>query len=322
MALPFPVSCATAELACLKEKSLGDVPNSALPLRGAKGALAQGAAVVWRQQAVLWWIFVANLLLALVGTIPVALRIAPILDHSLAAERLVKGFDVAVLLELALQPSHPFNATAMPALLSLVFLVFMVFVEGGLLKLYWLDRKLTAGQFFEDCGGCFWRLVRLFLLSLIGFVPLFLLAHFVVHWSGRLSENAPEPRLGFWVETFGLLVALFLLTAVRLWFDMAQIQVVVEDQPGAIGALRRALRLTRRNFFPLFWLYLRPSLVGWAVFADILWFSVKFVPPQAIGASFLLGELALLVWLGTRLWQRAGEIAWYWRYSFAETSSS
>ncbi len=292
---------------------MGDAPNSALPARRAAGPLAQGAALVWRRQSVLWWIFLVNFVLALIGTVPLALRLAPILDHSLAAERLVRGFDPVVLIELATQPSRPFNAAAAPALLSVVFLVFMVFIEGGLLKLYWLDRKLTAAEFFEACGGFFWRLVRLALLSLVGFVPLFFLAGVVVKWSGKLAENAAAPRLGFWVEAIGLLVVLFLLLAVRLCFDMAQVRLVAENEPRAARALRRAFSLTRRNFFALYWLYLRPSMLAWVFFAGISWLAVKFVPPQAIAASFLLGELILLVWLGTRLWQRAGEIVWYSR---------
>jgi hypothetical protein len=290
-------------------------PHPALPARVAKGALSRGAGIVWRRQGALWWIFLVNFLLALIGTVPVALRLGPILGHSLAAERLVKGFDVAVLVELAFQPSHPFNAAATPALLGLIFLVFMIFVEGGLLKLYWLDRKLPAAEFFEACGGYFWRLVRLVLLSLIGFVPLFFLAGLVVRWSGRLAQNAPELRLGFWVEVFGLLAVLLLVTAVRLWLDMAQVRVVVENERKATSAVRAAFRITLRNFFSLYWLYLRPSLLAWIIFGGVFWFWVKFVPPQAIGASFWLGELILLVWLATRLWQRAGEVVWYLRTS-------
>jgi hypothetical protein len=296
---------------------MATAPQPASPARVAKGALARGAGIVWRRQGVLWWIFLVNFLLALIGTVPVAMRLAPILGHSLAAERLVKGFDVAVLTELAIQPSHPFNAVATPALLGVVFLVFMLFVEGGLLKLYWLDRKLPAGEFFEACGDYFWRLVRLALLSLIGFVPLFFLAALVVRWSGRLAQNAPEPRLGFWVEVFGLLAALFLLMAVRLWVDMAQVRAVVENDPKATRGIRAAFRLTLRNFFSLYWLYLRPSLLAWILFGGVFWFWVKFVPPQAIAASFWLGELVLLIWLGTRLWQRAGEVVWYLQTSAA-----
>jgi hypothetical protein len=315
VAYPLAVFRATADLARLREKPLANTSHPALPARVAKGALSRGAGIVWRRQGVLWWIFLVNVFLALIGTVPVALRLAPLLGQSLAAERLVKGFDPTVLVELGMQPSHPFNAVATPTLLGIVFLVFIVFVEGGLLKLYWLDRKLTTGEFFEACGSYFWRLVRLLLLSLIGFVPLFFLAGLVVRWSGRLSQNAPEPRLGFWVEVLGLLVVLFLMTAVRLWVDMAQVRLVVENERKATRAVRTAFRLTLRNFFSLYWLYLRPSLLAWLIFGGVFWFWVKLVPPEAIAASFLLGELVLLVWLATRLWQRAGEVVWYLRTS-------
>jgi TRAP-type C4-dicarboxylate transport system permease small subunit len=35
------------------------------------------------------------------------------------------------------------------------------------------------------------------------------------------------------------------------------------------------------------------------------------VPHARTTVSFILLEIWLLIWLGTRLWQRAGETAWY-----------
>jgi hypothetical protein len=43
----------------------------------------------------------------------------------------------------------------------------------------------------------------------------------------------------------------------------------------------------------------------------LLW--VRYVRPESIGWSFLLGQSAVLLWIVTRFWQRAGEILWYQR---------
>jgi hypothetical protein len=99
--------------------------------------------------------------------------------------------------------------------------------------------------------------------------------------------------------------------AVRLWFDMAQVRMVAENERATTRALLQALRLTLTNFTTLFWIYLRISLIAWAFSAAALWASIKLVQPEWIGVSFLLGQAVLLVWLGTRLWQRASEMVWY-----------
>ena len=41
--------------------------------------------------------------------------------------------------------------------------------------------------------------------------------------------------------------------------------------------------------------------------------TLSAMPHEAIGRTFLLGELVVLLWLGFRLWQKAVEAAWYQR---------
>jgi hypothetical protein len=60
-------------------------------------------------------------------------------------------------------------------------------------------------------------------------------------------------------------------------------------------------------------MYLRISIVAWLVTAALLWIWVRLVRPEWIGVSFLLTQLILLSWLGTRLWQPASETIWYQR---------
>ena len=79
-------------------------------------------------------------------------------------------------------------------------------------------------------------------------------------------------------------------------------------------ALVHALRLTLANFTALFWIYLRISLIAWAFSAAALWGWIKLVRPDWIGVSFLLGQTVLLVWLGTRLGQRASGTLWYQKH--------
>ncbi|HEV2492393.1 MAG TPA: hypothetical protein VG204_04900 [Terriglobia bacterium] len=279
------------------------------------GIIRGGAGLVWRRQSVLWWIFAVNLLLALAGTLPMASRTGAILNNSLESAKLVHGMDLPALAGLAMDPSHPLSS-GMPALgFAVVFFVFMLFIEGGVLEVYRLDRKLTRAEFFGACGTFFWRFARLVLYSLILLIPIFLAAQFVINRSGKLARDAAPPMAGFWFEAAGLVIVLFLLMAVRLWFDLAQVDAVREDERAMRRGLRRAARAMRGHFWRLFWVFFRISLAGWVFLAAAFWVWVRHVRPESIRASCLLSQAVLLVWLGTRLWQRASETLWYERQS-------
>jgi hypothetical protein len=242
-------------------------------------------------------------------------NVGSVLNHSLAAEHLVKGFDLSFLAELAAQPTHPFSVAA-PAsiLLALAFFALWLLFEGGILETYQRDSRLTTSEFFEACGRMCWRVVRLFISMLSVLVPVVIAARGVKRWSDKLATDSPRAMMGFWVEVAGLLAVALLLMAVRLWFDMTQVRAVAENERAMGRALVHALRLTLLNFTTLFWIYLRIRLIAWAFSAVTFWAWIKLVQPEWIGVSFFLGQAALLVWLGTRLWQRSSEMVWYQKH--------
>jgi len=282
-----------------------------------KSPLVAGLGLVWRRQSVLWWIFVVNFVLAAMGAATFTRQVSPALDHSLQSQALVYGFNPFLLSNLLLEQHGVAAAGTASACLVLVFFIFMLFVEGGLLEVYRLDRGLTKGEFFDASGWFFWRFVRLLIMLLIALIPVGIVYGLITRASHLVDERSPSPVLGIWVLSFGLLVVLFLGQAVRLWFDMAQIRAVAEDERAMRRALGRAFKITFGNFGSLYWIYLRISIVAWLVMAVLLWIWTRLVRPEWIGVSFLLTQLMLLGWLGTRLWQRASETLWYQR-RFAE----
>jgi len=189
---------------------------------GKPNVIREGAHLLWRRQRVLWWLYGINLFLGLIGTLPTANNIGAVLNHSLAAEHLVKSFDVSFFVELAAQPSHPVSTGAPASLLMAVaFFVLWLLFEGGILETYRRDSRLTTSEFFEACGRMFWRFVRLLICMLIALAPIVIIARRVKGWSDRLANDASRAMMGFWVEVAGILVVALLLIAVRVWFDMA-----------------------------------------------------------------------------------------------------
>jgi hypothetical protein len=273
--------------------------------------LGAGAAMVWRRQSVLWWIFVVNFALAFMGTRPFAAEISPVLDHSLQAQAFVHGFSPILLSELLMEAKGTSAATAASVFFTVTFFVFMLFVEGGVLETYWLDRPPAKGEFFEASGRFFWRFVRLLVVLSVALIPVGIVYRLVSRLSDALHERTANPMPGVWAEFVGLLLVLFLMQAARLWFDMAQVRAVAEDERAVRRALRWSLKMTWGNFRSLYWIYLRISVVAWLAIALLLAVWVRWVRPEWVGTSFVITQLMALVWLGTRLWQRASETLWY-----------
>jgi hypothetical protein len=278
-----------------------------------KSPFVAGAGLVWRRQSVLWWIFAVNFVLAGMGAVTFMQQVSAVLDHSLQSQALVHGFNPIVFFLLLMEAREAASAGPASVCLALVFFIFMLFVEGGLLQVYRLDRKLTKGEFFEASGRFFWRFVRLLIMLLIVLIPVGIVNNLTGRASHVVDERSLSPVPGIWVRLIGLLVVLFLMQAVRLWFDMAQVRAVAEDERAMRRALGRAFKITFGNFGSLYWIYLRISIVAWLVMAVLLWVWVRLVRPELIGVSFLLTQLILLSWLATRLWQRASETVWYQR---------
>ena len=280
-----------------------------------RGTFLSGAGLVWRWQRLVWWVFFVSLIFGFFSTQEMTERASSLLDHNTAAQRLVKGFDISAIVLLQQLPDSPLEIQGHNIVhFSMLFVVFMLFATGGILSAYVLDEKPTTTAFFEAAGHHFWRFFRLLIYLAIVLLPIAGLAAASSVIRTHMEEQSISPYSGDHFLEAAAVVILLLLIIVRLWFDMAQVIAVAEDEKKMHRALRRAFGLLRRNFLSLFWLYLRVSIVAWALFAFGLYLWMFRLSPQSNVAAFLLSQLMILIWLGTRLWQRAGESLWYRNY--------
>ena len=280
-----------------------------------------GAGIVWRRQVILWWIFLANLVFAVLGTLGTDMRAARTLDHSLSAQRLVHGFDLAAVGELLVQPEAPLVLRE-PAFYISAFLfgIFFLFASGGVLVSYYRDKKPTTAFFFQASGDFFWRFVRLALLFLLVLIPVGILVKLANITTDRIDDRAISPYPAVWFEVGAAMGILFLAICLRLWFDMAQVVAVAKNERRIRTALRGALSLLRKNFGSLFWLYFRISLLAWVIFGASLLYWTSYLGPESLGREFLLAQLMIVFWLATRLWQRASEVLWYRSYQASKAA--
>jgi hypothetical protein len=101
------------------------------------------------------------------------------------------------------------------------------------------------------------------------------------------------------------------MAAMRIWFDLAQVDVVLSDQRAVRKSLAAAFPHTGRNLGRLLGSYVITTIVAAIVLVAGLWAWVKFVPPANVAGAFFLSQLTLLLLLIPRFWQRGIVVTYY-----------
>src|SRR5260370_1525095 len=154
-----------------------------------KSLLGSGAGMVARNKRYIIWCYLLNLFLGLFGTVSFVTQARTVLDHSLHADRLLHGFDLAVFGEMFARPE--FGPTASSGLSALLFsvaflLATALFLPGvlqgyaspselarqgaftsGVFKRYTSQARLPRDEFFRACGRNLWRFFRLLIVVAI-----------------------------------------------------------------------------------------------------------------------------------------------------------
>jgi len=282
-----------------------------------RNLILTGAAIAARNKRYVIWFYILNLLFAHFGASAFSDQAHGILDHSLYADKLLHGFDIAVLVEMLARPEFgALPAASHPAMMFAVvfFLASFIFMPGVLLG-YSSDHRLPREEFFRACGRNVWRFVRLFLFFIViaGVIGGILTGIF--NALATAADKTSHELLPFFTQLLGGLIIFLVLTGIRIWFDLAQTDVVLRDQSAVRKSIASAFRKTRRNLGRLLFSYVSIALVALAILVVgiLLWHAI--VPPSSVLGAFIVGEATLLLLLSTRFWQRATAVGFYMKES-------
>jgi hypothetical protein len=275
--------------------------------------MSAGLDVVRRNLRYLLWFYLLSLLFAGMGALGFGMRAHEIMDHSLYSDRLLHGFHAAVLVEMMNRPEFgAFRSSRVPAEVSgnLFVLLSLVFMPGVLLG-YSSDHRISREEFFRTCGRNLGRFVRLFLVAavIVGIVGS--LAYFGSDPLADAAEKTNYEMLPFLTNVACWVIAVLILTKIRLWFDLAQTDVVLRDQAAVRKSLATGLRMMRKNWLRLLGTYVAITLLAVLVLAGgiVLWNLI--VPSSSLLGALLISQLTAFLFLGARFWQRATAVAFY-----------
>jgi hypothetical protein len=278
-----------------------------------RGLLNSAWRVVGRNKRYIFWFWALNLTLAEFGAAAYRNNLHSILDHSHEADKLLNGFNPATYFELTSRPEMgSLAAMRMPAMyLGLLFVAATIFLMPGVFRQYTSEYRVSREDFWRTCGRNLWRFVR---LTMIYGIVAAVVSGILFGIRGGLTKAADKSTnevLPFYVGLAGLVVIFLVMTLVRIWFDLAEVDIVLRDQPVVRKSVGAGLRYTRRFWGRLLGSYCAISLLALLVLAAGVWLWHVLVPPSSVAGAFLVSQAMLISWLLARFWQRATAAVFY-----------
>ncbi|MFZ0864898.1 MAG: hypothetical protein WAN18_29880 [Candidatus Sulfotelmatobacter sp.] len=279
-----------------------------------KGLLSSGLGMVGRNKRYILWFWLLNLTLAEFGTSALRRSAHTILDHSLAAERLVHGFDLSVMIGLFARPEFgQMQAMTTPALcFAFVFFMATALFVPGIFQGYASTYRLPRDDFFRACGRNLWRFIR---LMIVAGIVMGIAAGVLFALNGALVTKVGESTnelLPFEMRMTGLAVIFLVMMTLRVWFDLAEADIVLSDQRAVRKSIAAGFRYTFRSLGPLLASYVVATIVAAVVLLGGLWTWMKIVTPESVWGAFVVSQLTLLLLLIPRFWQRGVAVS-YWQ---------
>lgn len=279
-----------------------------------RSLLGGGFGMVTSNKRYIFWFWLLSLFLAGFGTSSFRESAHAILDHSLYAQKLTHGFDLSVYIELLLRPEFgPMNSMNFPALyFAFLFLIATALFLPGILAGYASTYRLPREDFFRACGRNLWRFIR---IIIIAGIVMGIFAGILFAANGAIVKKAGESTyevLPFELQLTGLAIIFLVMTTLRIWFDLAEADTVLNDQRAVRKSIAAGFRHTFRGFGGLLGSYVLTTIVAAAILVGGVWAWMKLISPENLLGAFAISQITLFLLLIPRFWQRGIAVV-YWQ---------
>lgn len=276
--------------------------------------LSSGLGKISHNKRYIFWFWLLNLTLAEFGTAAFRQNAHAILDHTLYGQGLVKGFDAGVFGELLFKPEFgsvkavQFSALFFGFVFFLATAVFLPGIFTGYASTYRLPRQ----EFFRACGRNLWRFVRILIIAAIvmGIIAGLLFA--ANDAIGKKANESTNEKLPFELQALDIAIIFLIMSILRIWFDLTEVDTVLNDQRAIRKSVSAAFRHTFRGLARLLTSYVVVTIVA-AIFLIVgLWIWMRFVSPENVLGAFVIAQITLFLLLIPRFWQRGIAVS-YWQ---------
>ena len=119
-------------------------------------------------------------------------------------------------------------------MLTLIFL-------PGVFRGYASNYRISRDDFFRACGKNLWRFVRLVILfAIVSGIVAGILSGIENALAKVADEKSSYEKLPFYIQLIGSTIIFLALTKIRIWFNLAEVDVVIADQRTVRKSLGKA----------------------------------------------------------------------------------
>lgn len=279
-----------------------------------RNLLSSGLSMLLANKRYILWFWLLNIFLAILGTSAFRESAHTILDHSLYSDRLTEGMHLATMIDLFMRPEFgPMITATAPALwLACTFFLATALFLPGVFAGYASTYRLPREDFFRACGRNLWRFIR---LMIIAGIVMGILAGLLFKANGAIATKAEESTnelLPFTLRMIGLFLIFLIMSTLRIWFDLAEADTVLNDQRAVRKSISSGFRHTFHSLGRLLGSYVLATVVAAIILVAGLWCWIHFVPSSSVTRAFLLIQAIMLLLLIPRFWQRGIAVS-YWQ---------
>jgi hypothetical protein len=188
-------------------------------------------------------------------------------------------------------------------LLGILYLFISIFFAGGILKVFSSgEGRFSFALFFSGCGGYFLRFLRLFFISVIFFIPIYLLSYGLkLLVMLKLMDYGAEMPI-FILNMAITALTFFLLFFIDMVFDYAKIRTVTKNSKKMFRDALRSFRFVFKNFGKTLSLYYLLGLTTVAIMAAY-GFLIGFVHQTSL-VSIIIGLILGLLFILGQVWMK------------------
>lgn len=282
-----------------------------------RSPMLHGLSLTIRNPRPLLWTYVFNASLAWLASTALRTQFSEITRSSLAAQRVIGGFDLGVVLEAAYRMNEgPHGSVKVSALsIPLSVLATLLFVPGTLL-VYRTNARIGLGGLLQRGIESFWSFVRIIVVTLLIAIPVLGLASVVqAAWANFLDKHILG-RPGFLLYLAGAFAVFLVGCLLRLYFDLVEVHTVaLAETLKPNGRPDRRIRRTfkpafqsmRAHFLSTYAGFVLLALLGGAAVYLLGFSALRHLGQERAWPTLVLAQLGLFLMLFTRFWQRAAE---------------
>jgi len=276
-----------------------------------------GLSLAVRNPRPLLWTYFFNASLAWAAGFGLRSQYAAVTQDSLAAQRLIGGFDLGFLLDAGHRIGTGAPGTLRASMLGIpVYVLAYFLLVPGTLYAYQTEKTLGLSGIVRRGVEGFLSFFRITLLTLLIAVPVLGLAAVVqAAWTHFLDQRMPS-EAGFFLRMAGAFVVFLIFCLIRLYFDLVEVHTVecsMKLRPNGKPdrrvrkALKPALRSLRAHFGSTYFLFVALALTGGLAVYFFGLSALRHLGQPRAWPTLLLAQLGLFLMLFMRFWQRGAE---------------